>query len=196
MWFCLFNKRHPPNQSNSSCSTTTNPIWNPTSFESFASFENSVSWKNKTSSLNLRHKQKHSYCSSWYYSIYDTKITSHNNFKCPWLRHFLLCCLYFFVKSQFFPNRIEANKQTPGIMDIQKQAMMSGGSERLSGPQSSKALLPTDSSKLSSSAIVQKRALTMPKPEWHAPWKLMRVSIVAWKVSCNCNVFEIYYRLV
>lgn len=63
-------------------------------------------------------------------------------------------------------HRIEAGKQTPGVIDIRKKAFMSGGSERLSGPDS----------KLSSSAIVQKRALTMPKPEWHAPWKLMRVS--------------------
>lgn len=70
-----------------------------------------------------------------------------------------------------FIDRIEASKETPGVLQIRKQAMMSGGSERLTGP--SKALVPAE--KMSSSAIVQKRALTMPKPEWHAPWKLMRV---------------------
>ena len=71
-------------------------------------------------------------------------------------------------------------------MDIKRQAMMSGGQERLSGPQSSKALVPSDTSKLSSNAIVQKRAQTMPKPEWHAPWKLMRVSMI------KCVIFNIY----
>ena len=67
--------------------------------------------------------------------------------------------------------QIEATKQTPGVSEIRKQALISGGNERLAGP--SKALVPSD--KMSATAIVQKRALTMPKPEWHAPWKLMRV---------------------
>lgn len=75
----------------------------------------------------------------------------------------------------FFCNRIEASKQTPGVAEIRNKAINSGGNERLAGPQSSKALVPSD--KMSSAAIVQKRALTMPKPEWHAPWKLMRVSV-------------------
>lgn len=76
----------------------------------------------------------------------------------------------------FFFNRIEASKQTPGVAEIRNKAINSGGNERLAGPQSSKALVPSD--KMSSAAIVQKRALTMPKPEWHAPWKLMRVSVL------------------
>lgn len=62
------------------------------------------------------------------------------------------------------------------MAEIRNKAINSGGNERLAGPQSSKALVPSD--KMSSAAIVQKRALTMPKPEWHAPWKLMRVSIL------------------
>ena len=57
--------------------------------------------------------------------------------------------------------------------------MLSGGNERLAGP--SKALVPSD--KMSSSAIVQKRALTMPKPEWHAPWKLMRVCVLFCRIE-------------
>ena len=85
--------------------------------------------------------------------------------------------LYFLYQNlnlaTIFFDRIEASKQTPGVSEIRKQALMSGGNERLAGP--SKALVPSD--KMSSSAIVQKRALTMPKPEWHAPWKLMRVRL-------------------
>jgi pleiotropic regulator 1 len=85
--------------------------------------------------------------------------------------------------SPVFIGRIEASKQTPGISEIRKQALMSGGNERLAGP--SKALVPSD--RMSSSAIVQKRALTMPKPEWHAPWKLMRVLHKCLSV-CNSSV--------
>ena len=70
--------------------------------------------------------------------------------------------------------RLEAQKQTPGIADIRQKALNSGGQERL-GPQS-KALVSVGGTKQqSSTALVQRRIQSMPKPQWHSPWTLMRV---------------------
>ena len=55
--------------------------------------------------------------------------------------------------------------------------MASGGSERIE--PMSKALVATGESKTPfSQGLVPRKAPTMPKPEWHAPWKLMRVNEV------------------
>ena len=59
-------------------------------------------------------------------------------------------------------------------MDIQQKALASGGKERL-GP-SSKALVAVGGTKSSTALVQQKKAATLPKPQWHPPWKLMRVS--------------------
>ena len=58
-------------------------------------------------------------------------------------------------------------------MDIQQKALASGGRERL-GP-TSKALVATGGTKSSTALVQQKKAATLPKPQWHPPWKLMRV---------------------
>ena len=56
-----------------------------------------------------------------------------------------------------------------------ESAKASAGVERIAVP--SKALVATGESKTPfSQGIVPRKAPTMPKPEWHAPWKLMRVS--------------------
>ncbi len=79
--------------------------------------------------------------------------------------HYLKCVLLY---------RAEINKASHGIQDIIEKAMASGGSERIE--PSSKSLVPTGESKTPfSQGIVPRKAPTMPKPEWHAPWKLMRV---------------------
>lgn len=59
-------------------------------------------------------------------------------------------------------------------MAIQQKALASGGKERL-GP-SSKALVSVGGSKSSTALVQQKKAATLPKPQWHPPWKLMRVT--------------------
>ena len=70
--------------------------------------------------------------------------------------------------------RINASKASHGVNDIMNRALASGGSERLN--PHSKALVATGESKVPfSQGIVPRKAPTMPKPEWHAPWKLMRV---------------------
>ena len=57
---------------------------------------------------------------------------------------------------------------------MMNKAKASGGAERIDAP--SKALVVTGESKTPfSQGIVPRKAQTMPKPEWHAPWKLMRV---------------------
>jgi len=69
---------------------------------------------------------------------------------------------------------INASKASHGINDIMNKALSSGGPERLNAK--SKALVATGESKVPfSQGIVPRKAPTMPKPDWHAPWKLMRV---------------------
>eukprot|EP00794_Sanderia_malayensis_P006893 gene6893-7671_t len=70
--------------------------------------------------------------------------------------------------------QLEANKASHGIRDIINKAMASGGSERIK-PQSRELVLTGESKTPFSQGIVPRKAPTMPKPEWHAPWKLMRV---------------------
>lgn len=71
------------------------------------------------------------------------------------------------------PGDPQAGRKSAGIMDIQQKALASGGKERL-GP-SSKALVATGGTKSSTALVQQKKAATLPKPQWHPPWKLMRV---------------------
>lgn len=71
-------------------------------------------------------------------------------------------------------NRAEANKQAASIHDITNKALASGGLERIA--PDSRALARTGESKVPfSQGLVPRKATTMPKPRWHAPWKLMRV---------------------
>lgn len=70
---------------------------------------------------------------------------------------------------------LQAGRKSAGIMDIQQKALASGGKERL-GP-SSKALVATGGTKSSTALVQQKKAATLPKPQWHPPWKLMRVGV-------------------
>jgi len=68
----------------------------------------------------------------------------------------------------------EANKHAASIQDITNKALASGGLERIAPPK--RALATTGESKVPfSQGIVTRKATTMPKPQWHAPWKLMRV---------------------
>lgn len=77
--------------------------------------------------------------------------------------------------SQLVYFSLQAGRKSAGIMDIQQKALASGGKERL-GP-SSKALVATGGTKSSTALVQQKKAATLPKPQWHPPWKLMRVGI-------------------
>jgi len=70
-------------------------------------------------------------------------------------------------------SQLQAGRESAGIMNIQQKALASGGKERL-GP-SSKALVAVGGTKSSTALVQQKKAATLPKPQWHAPWKLMRV---------------------
>jgi len=72
--------------------------------------------------------------------------------------------------------RLQAGRESAGIMNIQQKALASGGKERL-GP-SSKALVAVGGTKSSTALVQQKKAATLPKPQWHAPWKLMRVRLL------------------
>jgi len=69
----------------------------------------------------------------------------------------------------------QANKQAAGIQDITDKALSSGGAEKISAP-GSKSLTKSGESKVPfSQGLLPRKATTMPKPRWHAPWKLMRV---------------------
>ncbi|XP_065059147.1 pleiotropic regulator 1-like [Rhopilema esculentum] len=71
-------------------------------------------------------------------------------------------------------HEINAAKASHGVHEMMNKAKASGGAERIDAP--SKALVATGESKTPfSQGIVPRKAQTMPKPEWHAPWKLMRV---------------------
>lgn len=70
-------------------------------------------------------------------------------------------------------------------MDIQQKALASGGRERL-GP-SSKALVAVGGTKSSTALVQQKKAATLPKPQWHPPWKLMRVRVWCYFVKTIAN---------
>jgi pleiotropic regulator 1 len=68
---------------------------------------------------------------------------------------------------------IEASKFSYGLKDIHKKAAASGGQERI-GPPQSKALVQVQGTK-HAGAIMPRQTPSMPKPQWHPPWKLMRV---------------------
>ncbi|EDO33344.1 predicted protein [Nematostella vectensis] len=72
-------------------------------------------------------------------------------------------------------SQLEAQKRSLGIVDIRQKAMASGGQERL-GPKS-KALVSIGGTKQQQSTALmhQRKTPSLPKPQWHAPWKLMRV---------------------
>ena len=84
--------------------------------------------------------------------------------------------LYFALTVNFSFNRIESQKQSHGIGAVIDKALASGGPERLT-PQN-RALSTTGESKTPfSQGIVPRKAPTMPKPQWHPPWKLSKVRI-------------------
>ena len=76
----------------------------------------------------------------------------------------------------FFLCRKEASKHAHSIQDITNKALASGGAERLN-PNHNKQIMPvTGESKVPfSQGLMPRKGTTMPKPQWHAPWKLMRV---------------------
>uniref|UniRef100_A0A8C7FNG4 Pleiotropic regulator 1 n=1 Tax=Oncorhynchus kisutch TaxID=8019 RepID=A0A8C7FNG4_ONCKI len=65
--------------------------------------------------------------------------------------------------------RLDASRTAAGVGDIHRNA---GGAERSSAPHSH-SLLEGGGTK--NSSLVARKAPTMPKPQWHAPWKLFRV---------------------
>lgn len=70
-------------------------------------------------------------------------------------------------------SQFHTHKESSGVMDIQQKALATGGKERLGPP--SKALVSVAGTKPSTALVQQKKAPTLPKPQWHPPWKLMRV---------------------
>jgi len=48
----------------------------------------------------------------------------------------------------------------------------------MAAEKSSKALVAVGNEKM----LVPKKAPTMPKPKWHAPWKLYRVSLLVYNI--------------
>ena len=91
--------------------------------------------------------------------------------------------------SQLVYFSLQAGRKSAGIMDIQQKALASGGKERL-GP-SSKALVATGGTKSSTALVQQKKAATLPKPQWHPPWKLMRVGV--WLSDINHGLLNVAY---
>ncbi|MFT7815118.1 pleiotropic regulator 1-like [Arapaima gigas] len=66
--------------------------------------------------------------------------------------------------------RQDASRTAAGVADIHGHA---GNAERSQPPLHSMALMEAGGTK--SSALVSRKAPTMPKPQWHPPWKLYRV---------------------
>ncbi|CAM9452196.1 pleiotropic regulator 1 [Lampetra fluviatilis] len=66
--------------------------------------------------------------------------------------------------------RQEASRTAASVADIHRHA---GIAERVVPPGSSSAFL--DGGGLKGSALMPKKASSMPKPQWHPPWKLYRV---------------------
>uniref|UniRef100_A0A8C7QNT2 Pleiotropic regulator 1 n=1 Tax=Oncorhynchus mykiss TaxID=8022 RepID=A0A8C7QNT2_ONCMY len=65
--------------------------------------------------------------------------------------------------------RLDASRTAAGVGDIHRNA---GGAERSPAPHSH-SLLEGGATK--NSSLVARKNPTMPKPQWHAPWKLFRV---------------------
>ncbi|NXC16228.1 PLRG1 regulator, partial [Corythaeola cristata] len=66
--------------------------------------------------------------------------------------------------------RLDANRTAAGVGDVYRHA---GISERSQPPGMSVAMVEAGGNK--NSALMAKKAPTMPKPQWHPPWKLYRV---------------------
>lgn len=74
------------------------------------------------------------------------------------------------------------------ISNVKDSTVLQGALEKLN-PQS-RSLAVTGESKVPfSQGIVPRKATTMPKPQWHSPWKLMRVR------SCCLCVCHFYLSL-
>ncbi|XP_014674309.1 PREDICTED: pleiotropic regulator 1-like [Priapulus caudatus] len=71
--------------------------------------------------------------------------------------------------------RRDQDKVAAGIYDIQQNA---GLQERIGPPATSKALVLAQTT--DKTALVPRKAPTMPKPQWHPPWKLFRVISGHW----------------
>ncbi|XP_015675034.1 pleiotropic regulator 1 [Protobothrops mucrosquamatus] len=67
-------------------------------------------------------------------------------------------------------SKIESNRTAAGVGDIYRHA---GMPERSQPPGLTMALMEAGGNK--NSALMAKKAPTMPKPQWHPPWKLYRV---------------------
>ncbi|XP_060102601.1 pleiotropic regulator 1 [Heteronotia binoei] len=67
-------------------------------------------------------------------------------------------------------SKIEANRTAAGVGDIYRHA---GIPERSQPPGLSMAMMEAGGNK--NSTLMAKKAPTMPKPQWHPPWKLYRV---------------------
>ena len=100
-----------------------------------------------------------------------------------------VCQITALNNSQLVYFSLQAGRKSAGIMDIQQKALASGGKERL-GP-SSKALVATGGTKSSTALVQQKKAATLPKPQWHPPWKLMRVGV--WLSDINHGLLNVAY---
>ena len=71
------------------------------------------------------------------------------------------------------------------ISNVKDSTVSQGALEKLN-PQS-RSLAVTGESKVPfSQGIVPRKATTMPKPQWHAPWKLMRV---CFRFLCLSSLF-------
>ncbi|XP_075716445.1 pleiotropic regulator 1 isoform X1 [Rhinoderma darwinii] len=66
--------------------------------------------------------------------------------------------------------RLDAHRTAPGVGDIYRQA---GHPER--SQPSGLSMASMESGGMKNSALMAKKAPTMPKPQWHPPWKLFRV---------------------
>lgn len=84
--------------------------------------------------------------------------------------------------------RSDANKHAPGIHEIREKA---GTLDRIA--PKSKILGVTGESKVPfSMGIVPRKGRTLPKPTWHAPWKLMRVSTLI--IIISVQIFTVSYK--
>ncbi|XP_029213127.1 pleiotropic regulator 1-like [Acropora millepora] len=70
-------------------------------------------------------------------------------------------------------SQLSAGKESVSIMEIQKKALVPAGGKEKMAP-SSKALVAAEGTK-STALMQQRKATSLPKPQWHPPWKLMRV---------------------
>ena len=72
------------------------------------------------------------------------------------------------------------------ISNVKDSTVLQGALEKLN-PQSSSLAVTGESKVPFSQGIVPRKATTMPKPQWHSPWKLMRV--------CSCCLCVCHFYL-